>query len=86
MNYKDAILKDVKFKSKGIRWIKDGKSDLIITVPMTAILDAQAKYAFSMGAIEVLHFVANMQQAGKQIDTNTINGQLREWGIIEGLK
>ncbi len=85
MNYKDTIIKqcEIDWKSSKIKHTKDGKIDLKFTIPLTAILDTQAKRAFMQGIVDTLGFVGECQSRQIAISKELLDAKFSEWGIPE---
>ena len=64
--YKETILKtqDVNWKQPTIKLVEDGRMDLIFTIPLTEVLDLQAKLSFFAGIKAVTDFVKGFTAAG----------------------
>jgi len=76
MNYKDTIIKQLKFK---LTLKNDGKNDLIIQIH--AVMDAQANKSFFCGVGEAWEFMGEQQKAGVSITPEMLYAKLKEWGI-----
>lgn len=85
MKYKDTIIKqkELQWMPPKIRQIKDGKIDLKFTIPLTTILDTQAKRAFMQGIVEALGFVGSCQEQKVIITKELLDRKFSEWGIPE---
>lgn len=81
MNYKDTIIKveNMSWTMPKFKKHKDGRNDLILTIPFTEILEQQAYVSFQGGVHALLKFT---QEFGRQIDFGILlNAQLKVWGF-----
>ena len=85
MTYKDTIIKqcEIIWKPLKIRQTKDGKIDMKVNIPLTALFDAQAKRSFMRGVAEALSFVGNCQESKTIITTELLDSMFTMWGIPE---
>lgn len=85
MKYQNTIIKqsELQWTPPKIKQSKDGKIDLKFTIPLTAILDTQAKRAFMQGVVEALGFVGNCQEQQVIITKELLDTKFSEWGISE---
>lgn len=83
MNYKETIIKkeNIKIKPLPVKWVDDGKVDIIMTIPLTAFLDAQAKQAFFAGAKDMFEFFVETIAKNKIPSEEDMKAKLREMGM-----
>lgn len=82
-SYKDTILKQeqIKWKRPPVKIINDDKVDLIITIPLTEILDCQAKTSYFAGANEIFKYIMSVIDEKKIINEDDVKSKLREMGL-----
>ncbi len=86
MNYKDTILKEIKWHNTSTVQSDDGKLDLILRIPLTDILDAQAKNSFAKGVQEGAQFILDEFAKGDKnwkptILKKALSSKMKQWGI-----
>ena len=83
VNYKDTILaqKQIKWKRPPAKVIDDGRVDIIITIPLTEILDLQAKTSYFAGANEIFKFIIEKLLNHEEFDEDEIKNKLRDMGL-----
>ena len=67
MHWRDSLLKSeqVKWRRPPVKNIKDGKLDILITLPLTALFEVQAQRAFGDGMLAMATFQIKMYEANK---------------------
>ncbi len=87
MNYKDSLIK-YELVVPNAQWVDDGRQDVIITIPLTSLLDQQAKAAFLRGVNTAYNFiVATLND--EAIDTpekftEAFKNEVNQWLCVEG--
>lgn len=86
VNWKDTVIKnkDIQWKHPKIKYVEDGKIDFILTLPLTHIIEMQAKRSFLMGIMDYNAFIVDLLTDGKDLDT--INAKLKEKLIEYGFR
>lgn len=86
MDYKDTILKQssIKWKPK-LTMSDDGKVDIDIHIPLTDLLDKQARVSFGQGILVAFGFFADKQVEEKVITSEIIKAKFTEWGLPKGI-
>lgn len=84
-HWRDALAtsKEIKWKRPPIKHIEDGKLDIIITVPLTELFEAQTKRAFGYGMIAMLDFHVRKQKDDKLIEVQDIIDLFNRFGLPE---
>jgi len=84
-HWKDALAtsKEIKWKRPPIKNIEDGKLDIIITVPLTELFEAQTKRAFGYGMIAMLDFHVQKHKGDKPIEVQDIIDLFTKFGLSE---
>jgi hypothetical protein len=86
MNYKDTIIKEIKWNIKSLTQSKDGKIDLKLNIPLTQVVDAQAKTSFAKGVQEGAQFILDELVKGEpnwkpDVLREALKNKLKEWSI-----
>jgi hypothetical protein len=86
MNYKDTILKEIKWHNTSTIQSDDGKMDLNLRIPLTDIMDAQAKNSFAKGVQEGAQFILDELAKGDKnwkpkVLKQALTQKMKEWGI-----
>jgi S-methylmethionine-dependent homocysteine/selenocysteine methylase len=83
MNWKDTLIKseDITWKNPKIKNLKDGRIDFILTIPLTNIVEMQARLSF-LKAIREYHFfmIDNAKLPLEEFNTK-LKEKLVEWGF-----
>ena len=84
-HWRDALAdsKEIKWKRPPIKNIDDGKLDIIITVPLTELFEAQTKRAFGYGMIVMLDWYIQRQKVRKPIEIQEITDMFTSFGVPE---
>jgi len=84
-HWKDALAtsKEIKWKRPPIKNIEDGKLDIIVTVPLTELFEAQTKRAFAYGMLAMLDFHVQKQKGYKPIEVQDIIELFNKFGLPE---
>ena len=85
MNYKDTVLKQsqIKWRRPPVKYIEDGKLDVVVSIPLTKVIEGQAQISFAWGCFEVLSWLGDTQQKQIQITPKMMEDKMREWGILK---
>jgi hypothetical protein len=85
VNYKDTILKQsqIKWHRPPVKYIDDGKLDLVLNIPLTAVIEGQAEQSFFLGACQALGWIGEMQESKEPITQKMLDVKLKEWGIYK---
>ena len=85
MNWRDTLIKnkDIQWKHPKIKYIEDGKVDMILTIPFTNILEQQAKLSFLKAINDYHHFVVDLLTSGDTLDNINykLKTKLQEYGF-----
>lgn len=83
-HYRNSLLtqRDIKWKPKTTT-TEDGGVDLTIRVPLSKMLDVQAKRACALGVVATLTFMAECIERDKPIDAVALSLFVDELGIPE---
>jgi hypothetical protein len=70
MNWENTVIKssDIEWKSCKPKSTNDGKLDVDIHIPLTAIIEGQARKSFAMGLQVMYDFMYDFIKHSKQID------------------
>lgn|GEM_PF-4746412 len=84
-HWRDALFteKEIKWKRPPIQNIDDGRLDVIITVPLTELLEAQTQRAFGYGMIAMLNFHIERLKTKCPIDPQDIVDLFTSFGLPE---
>ena len=84
-HWRDALIdsKEIKWNHSPIENIDDGKLDIIITVPLTQLFEAQTQRAFGCGMIAALNFFAERQKSKGPIDPQELVDLFTSSGVPE---
>lgn len=84
-HWKDALAtsKEIKWKRPPIKNIEDGKLDIIITVPLTELFEAQTKRAFGYGMLAMLDFNVHRSEDKKPIEIDELINLFNGFGLPE---
>ena len=84
-HWRDALADsgEIKWKRPPIKNIDDGKLDIIITVPLTELFEAQTKRAFGYGMLAMLAFHVQKQKGRKRIGVQDIVDLFNNFGLPE---
>lgn len=84
-HWRDALAesKEIKWKRPPIKNIEDGKLDIIITVPLTELFEAQAKRAFGYGMLAMLDFHVRRSNDEKPIEVEELVKVFTDFGLPE---
>jgi len=87
-HWKETVIKseEIKWKRPRFKITEDGKSDVVITIPLTAMLEAQAKRAFTEGMLAMLQFHLEAQANDKLIDIPDMVKVFKDCGLPEVAK
>lgn len=82
-HWKETIIKskEIKWKRPPIKTIEDNKLDVIVTIPLTALFEAQAERSFAEGMLEMLRFHIQSQNDKKLIDVADLVKLFNECGF-----
>jgi len=58
-HWKDSVLSLKKLKVRQ-QWSEDGRSDIILHIPITELLEAQARASYAAGVKGMMSFIASM--------------------------
>ena len=85
MNWENTVIKseDIKWKRPPIKNIKDGKLDIIITIPLTDLIRSQAKHSFMQGMSVVIDFFVKHQKENKPIEHDELVTLFKECNLPE---
>lgn len=89
MNYKDTILKfkNIQWQPAKIKQSRDGKIDVNIHVPITDLIEMQAKQSFLMGIKEYERFIVTVPNDATVEQANEfISLQYKAWGFDVSVK
>lgn len=82
--------KETVFKSEQIKWkrppiknIKDGKLDILITIPLTSLFEAQARHAYIEGMRSMMEMLIQSQTEKRVIEVTDIVKLLNDCGFPE---
>ena len=83
MKYQDTILTDeqIQFRPLPVKRIEDGKVDIVVTIPLTNLLEAQAKASFFVGITECFKWFMRSFGDNKIPTEEDVKLQLAEWGL-----
>jgi hypothetical protein len=86
MKYKDTILKEIKWHNTSTVQTDDGKMDLTLHIPLTDIMDAQAKNSFAKGVQEGAQFILDELAKGDknwkpEVMKRALALKMKEWQI-----
>jgi hypothetical protein len=84
-HWRDALAtsKEIRWKRPPIKNIEDGKLDIIITIPLTELFEAQTKRAFGYGMLAMLDFHIQKQMNKKRIEVQDIIDLFNNFGLPE---
>ena len=84
-HWRDALAtsREIKWKHPPIKNIEDGKLDIIITVPLTELFEAQTKRAFGYGMLAMMDFHIQKQIGKKRIEVQDIIDLFNNFGLPE---
>jgi len=84
-HWRDALAdsSEIKWKRPPIKNIEDGRLDIIITVPLTELFEAQTKRAFGYGMIAMMDFHIQKQMSKKRIEVQDIIDLFNNFGLPE---
>lgn len=84
MDYKATVIKnqDIKWKHPKIEYIEDGKVDMILTIPLTGILELQAFRSFAAGAKAVFTFFQDNQNRSIEEVKELLKPKMVGWGLM----
>lgn len=85
MHWKDTVLKskEIKWVRPRIKNIEDGKLDVNLNIPLTQLIEGQAKLSFTHGVVQALNFTADYQRNKRTIKTQDLLGFLNGCGLPE---
>ena len=88
MNWRESVLKshEVKWTRPIPKNIDDGKMDIIITLPLTALFEAQAKRSFAAGMDTAMKFFAKYLEGDKPIEVEDLVKFFADSGFPEKAK
>ena len=84
-HWRDALVttKEIKWKRPPIKNVEDGKLDIIITIPLAELFEAQTKRAFGYGMLAMLNFHVHRSEADKPIELEELINLFKEFGLPE---
>jgi len=84
-HWKETVIKSeqMKWKRPPIKNIDDGKLDVIITIPLTELFEAQAKGSFAEGMLSMMQFHMKSQTDEKYIGMTDIVKLFKDAGLPE---
>jgi hypothetical protein len=87
MKWQDTIIKQTEFewKSPKFKQVDDNKLDIIVTIPLQSLIEAQAKRSFQNGVIAMLYFTAQAPEKDGKITTESLLEQFKEWEMPENI-
>ena len=83
MNWKDTVFKqsEIKWKNPKFKYVDDNKTDLILTIPITGLLEQQAFRSFTRGVYEGLQFAGNLSTDRPNDIPQSLKDKFIEWGM-----
>ncbi len=81
MNWKDTVIKNITWQPPELTVKDDDKLDFTLTIPLTAMFEAQAKQSFAMGVNAGLQFYIRHQ--GQTITSEDLLAFFNECGLPE---
>jgi hypothetical protein len=83
MNWKDTVFKQsqVKWKNPKFKYVDDNNIDLILTIPITGLLEQQARQSFTIGVSEVLKFMGRVPIDGSVNLNKLLKEKFIEWDL-----
>lgn len=84
-NWKDTVIKSESIKWKRVtpKTITDGKLDIDLHLPLTALFEAQAKNSFAYGMMTMMQFHTQSQRDNKLIEVGDIIKLFNDCGLPE---
>lgn len=84
MNYKDTLIdfSKVEWKPPTMELVDDGKIDLTIKVPVTDLVNSQAKRTWVLALKEYERFIKTLVDKPDEANAQ-IEKQYKEWGLLE---
>jgi hypothetical protein len=84
-HWKETVIKQeqIKWKRPPIKNIKDGKLDIILTIPLTGLFEAQAKHSYLEGMQSVMELLIQSQKEKTSIEQADIIKMLNTCGFPE---
>jgi hypothetical protein len=85
MNYKDTVLKQnqIKWRRPPVKYIEDGKLDVVVSIPLTRVIEGQAQISFAWGCFEALSWLGDTQQKQIKITSKMLEDKMKEWGVLK---
>jgi hypothetical protein len=83
MNWKDTVFKQsqIKWKNPKFKYVDDNNIDLILTIPITNLLEQQARQSFTQGVFEMLKHIASTPTDGSVNVSQLLKEKFIEWGL-----
>jgi len=87
-HWKETVIKSKELLSKRPRWkiVEDGKSDILVTIPITDLLECQARRAFAAGMVTMMKFHLRGQNDKKTIEVADVVKLFNDCGLPEVAK
>ena len=85
MHWKETLIENerIQWKRLPIKHIADGKLDIQISIPLTKLLEAQAKEAFTGGMLTMLQFQTQKQTENSKIEIADLAKLFNDCGLPE---
>ncbi len=83
MHWKDTVLKqrEIRWSHPEFKYVDDNKIDIILTIPITRLLEEQARRSFTNGVFEMLKHVANTPIDDSVDVSQVLKDKFIEWGL-----
>lgn len=92
MHWKETMFKqsEIRWKQPKFKYVDDDNIDLILTVPISKLIEEQARKSFTFGVYEVLKFMGSVKVDGSVNLNKLLKDKFIEWGMpqsaIDGIK
>ena len=85
MNWKDTVFKQsqIRWKNPKFKYVDDNNIDLFLTIPITDLLEQQARQSFAQGVFEMLKHIANTPTDGSVNVSQLLKDKFIEWGLSQ---